>query len=99
MASPWIVIDPKGILLAILSGALASGCGYAIWYAALRGLAVTSAATVQLSVPVITATVAIFSLGEPIGIRLVVASIAILGGVAIVIRGKETKLDKSAATD
>jgi drug/metabolite transporter (DMT)-like permease len=94
VASPGIVIDPQGILFAIVSGALASGCGYAIWYAALKGLTVTNAATVQLSVPVITAAVAIFSLGEPIDIRFIVASIAILGGVAIVIRERLSFVNK-----
>jgi drug/metabolite transporter (DMT)-like permease len=86
LGSPWLHMDAAGIVLAVLSGALASGCGYAIWYAALKGLTVTSAATVQLSVPVITALIAVFSLGEPIGFRFVIASVAILGGVAIVIQ-------------
>jgi drug/metabolite transporter (DMT)-like permease len=95
LGSPWLHIDEAGILFAILSGALASGCGYAIWYAALKGLSVTSAATVQLSVPVITATLAVFSLGEPIGIRFVIASVAILGGVAIVIRTPKMTIQDS----
>lgn len=82
---PSLKTDHAGILLAIASGALASGLGYAIWYAALRGLRATSAATVQLSVPVITALGGIVLLGEPLGLRVMVTSIAILGGIALVV--------------
>jgi drug/metabolite transporter (DMT)-like permease len=87
-ALPWSSLDPAGIGYAITSGALASGVGYAIWYTALRGLPVTSAATVQLSVPVLAALGGVALLGEPITLRLVVASAAILGGIALVIVGK-----------
>lgn len=78
-------ISTPGIVLAIASGAVASGCGYVIWYAALRGLTAARAATVQLSVPVIAAIGAVLLLAEPVTIRLVLASIATLGGVAIVL--------------
>ncbi len=81
-------VDVKGASLAIASGALTSGVGYAIWYAALRGLKSTSAATVQLSVPIIAAIGGIVLLGEPLTLRLVGASIAVLGGIALVIRPK-----------
>ena len=74
-----------GILLAIVSGVFASGIGYVIWYAALRELAATSAATVQLSVPVIAAIGGVMLLSEEVTIRLLVASAATLGGVAIVL--------------
>lgn len=84
-ALPWAQPDMAGIGYAIASGALASGVGYAIWYAALPGLKATSAATVQLSVPVIVAVAGVVLLGEPITLRLALASIAILGGVALVI--------------
>ena len=78
-------IDAEGIAYAIASGALTSGVGYAIWYSALRGLQATSAATVQLSVPVIAAIGGVLLLGEPITLRLLGASIAVLGGIALVI--------------
>ena len=78
-------VDAKGIAYAIASGALTSGIGYAIWYAALRGLKATSAATIQLSVPVIAAIGGVLLLGEPITLRLFGASIAVLGGIALVI--------------
>jgi len=78
-------IDIDGMLYAILSGALASGAGYAVWYAALRGLTATSAATVQLSVPVITAAGGIILLGESLSLHLLLSSSAILGGIALVV--------------
>jgi len=78
-------IDTTGILYAVTSGALASGVGYAIWYSALKHLRASMAATVQLSVPVIAAAGGIALLGEPLTLRLVIASIAILGGIALVI--------------
>jgi drug/metabolite transporter (DMT)-like permease len=77
--------DPAGLGYAIASGALASGLGYAIWYTALPALKSTSAAAVQLSVPVIATLGAAAFLGEPVTLRLVLASGAILGGIALVI--------------
>ena len=74
-----------GLALAIASGAVTSGCGYVIWYAALRGLTATRAATVQLAVPVIAAFGGILLLSELITLRLLLASAATLGGVAIVL--------------
>jgi drug/metabolite transporter (DMT)-like permease len=87
---PSLRLDDRGALLAVLSGALASGLGYAIWYAALRGLNATRAATVQLSVPVIAALGGIVFLGEPITLRLTLASVTILGGIALVLFGRRT---------
>jgi drug/metabolite transporter (DMT)-like permease len=81
-------LDSAGFWYAMTSGALASGMGYAIWYTALPGLRATSAATVQLSVPVIAAIGGVILLGEPPSLRLVLASLAILGGIALVILKK-----------
>jgi drug/metabolite transporter (DMT)-like permease len=78
-------LDRLGMLYAVLSGALASGIGYAVWYAALRGLTATRAASVQLSVPVIAALAGVLFLHEPISLRLLLASVAILGGIALVV--------------
>src|SRR6476660_53329 len=78
-------IDVAGIGYAIISGAITSGLGYVIWYSALSGLRTTSAATVQLSVPVLAAAGGILLLGEPITLRYVFASVAVLGGIALVI--------------
>lgn len=80
-----LVADWSGIAYAVASGALASGVGYVIWYAALPGLAATHAATVQLSVPVLTALGGVMFLGEAITSRLMLGSLAILGGIALVI--------------
>jgi len=82
-------LNNMGGLYAILSGALASGIGYAIWYTALARLKATHAATVQLSVPVLAALGGIVFLGEPISLRLAIASVAILGGIALVILEKQ----------
>ena len=82
-------LDAAGFWYAVSSGALASGIGYAIWYTALPALKTTSAATVQLSVPVIAALGGIGFLGEPTTLRLVLASVAILGGIALVILEKQ----------
>jgi drug/metabolite transporter (DMT)-like permease len=78
--------DGAGIVLALASGALASAVGYAIWYTALRGLNATSAATVQLSVPVIAAFGGIVFLDEAMTLRLLLTSVAILGGIALITR-------------
>ncbi|MBT8098371.1 MAG: DMT family transporter [Gammaproteobacteria bacterium] len=78
-------LSPYGISLAIASGMVASGLGYVIWYAALPRLAATSAATVQLSVPAIAAIAGVLLLAEEPTMRLVLASIATLGGVALVL--------------
>ena len=80
----------RGIALAVASGAIASGLGYAVWYAALAGLTATRAATVQLSVPVIAAAGGVFLLSEQITLRLLVSSAATLGGIAIVLAQRES---------
>ncbi len=79
------ILDASGVAYAIASGALASGIGYAIWYSVLPSLKAANAATVQLSVPVITALGGVLFLGEAVTLRLVLASFAILGGIALVI--------------
>lgn len=85
MLLPSSSVDTAGAAYAIASGALTSGFGYAIWYTALRGLTATVAATVQLSVPLIAAGLGALLLGEAITLRLTVASVVILGGIALVI--------------
>lgn len=74
-----------GVVYAVLSGAIASGLGYAVWYAVLPALPRTRAAIIQLSVPVIAAVAAVPLLGEAPTLRLVVSAIAILGGIALAI--------------
>jgi drug/metabolite transporter (DMT)-like permease len=82
---PWTHVNLAGITYAMISGAVTSGLGYVIWYSALPGLKAASAATVQLSVPVLAATGGILLLGEPITLRYVLASVAVLGGIALVV--------------
>lgn len=77
--------DLLGLQYAVISGAITSGVGYVIWYSVLPDLNATNAATVQLSVPVIAATGGILFLHEPITVRYVMASVAVLGGVFLVI--------------
>jgi drug/metabolite transporter (DMT)-like permease len=87
---PMARLDRTGVEYAIASGAITSGLGYVIWYAALRGLNAMSAATVQLSVPVLTAAGGILFLGEPATWRFVISAVAILGGIALVlVRSRE----------
>ncbi|MEO5596626.1 MAG: DMT family transporter [Lysobacteraceae bacterium] len=90
LALPWAAVEQRGVWLAVVSGALTSGVGYAIWYAALRGLNATRAATIQLSVPVIAAAGGALLLDEPVSVRVVIASATILGGIALVIAKRKT---------
>jgi drug/metabolite transporter (DMT)-like permease len=82
---PWARFDRTGIGYAVLSGAIASGLGYVIWYTALPGLKAASAASVQLSVPVLAAAGGILLLGEPLTLRFLFASMAVLGGIGLVV--------------
>lgn len=77
--------DRAGITCAVISGAITSGIGYVIWYSALPSLRAASAASVQLSVPVLAAAGGILLLGEPLTLRFLFSSIAVLGGIALVI--------------
>jgi drug/metabolite transporter (DMT)-like permease len=77
-----------GLGWAALSGALASGVGYAVWYAVLPRLTATRAATMQLTVPVLAALGGVVFLAETISARLVLASLLVLGGVALAIFGR-----------
>jgi drug/metabolite transporter (DMT)-like permease len=83
-----------GITYATISGTVTSGLGYVIWYSALPGLKAASAATVQLSVPVLAATGGILLLGEPITLRYMLASVAVLGGIALVVATPHSHLSK-----
>lgn len=90
LALPWLSVDVDGVVLAVLSGALASGVGYAIWYAALRGLSGEVAASVQLSVPVIALFGGALLLSESLSGRLLLAAAATLAGIALVIHARKT---------
>lgn len=88
-----INLSAKGILLAVLSGAIASGVGYSVWYAALKFHTSARAAILQLSVPAIASAGGIVFLSETLSLRLILASGLILGGIALAIFGRtKTKL-------
>jgi drug/metabolite transporter (DMT)-like permease len=82
---PAFHLSNRGIVLAMLSGAVTSGIGYTIWYAALKHLTATRAAALQLSVPVLTAVIGILFLAETASDRLMIAGALILGGIALTI--------------
>ncbi len=84
-------ISNRGVVLAVASGALASGLGYAIWYTALAGLTVTQAAVAQLSVPIIAAFGGVIFSSETINTGLIVSSVFILGGIATVVASKKVR--------
>ena len=87
-----IHLSAKGVLLAVLSGAIASGLGYSVWYAALKFHSSIRVAVLQLSVPAIAAVGGVIFLAESVSMRLITASCAILGGIALVIFGKKTSV-------
>jgi drug/metabolite transporter (DMT)-like permease len=90
-----------GLLLAVASGALASGIGYSIWYAALPQITATSASIVQLAVPVLAAAGGILLLGERPTLRLFFAAVAILTGVGLAVlshRRRASQVEKQAAS-
>jgi len=78
----------EGVLLAVISGAVTSGIGYTIWYIALRDLTNVQSAVVQLLVPVLAAFGGVIFVSEVISLRLILASLLILGGILIVTLGK-----------
>ena len=92
-------ISANGLLLAGISGAITSGLGYVIWYAALRGLTTTRAATVQLSVPILAAWSGIIFLSEEVSFRLLLAGVLILGGIGLAVVGRGKQMDPTAETD
>jgi len=87
---PRLHLDSSGVTYAIISGAITSGLGYILWYAALPSLKAASAASVQLIVPVLAATGGIVLLGESLILRYLFASVTILGGIALVVLEKDS---------
>lgn len=88
--------DGLGALYAVLSGALASGIGYAIWYAVLPQLRAVQAASVQLSVPIIAAVAGSLLLGEQLSLRLLIAAVAVLGGIGLILRAPPSAVKPGA---
>jgi drug/metabolite transporter (DMT)-like permease len=85
---PQARIDPAGTMYAVASGAVASGLGYAVWYTVLPRLTALRASVLQLSVPAITAAGGVLLLGEALSLRLLLCSVAVLGGVLLVVMAR-----------
>lgn len=86
IAWPWHHIDPQGAVLAAVSGSVASGLGYAAWYAALKHLTAVRASVLQLLVPILAALSGVLVLAETLGVRLIISAVLVLGGVWITLR-------------
>jgi drug/metabolite transporter (DMT)-like permease len=86
---PWLSLDTRGVMYAVMSGALASALGYIIWYRVLREMTAITASTVQLSAPVIAAAGGILLLDEALSLNLLLAGVLSLGGIAFVLRKKK----------
>jgi len=89
LALPWLRLDAHGVLYAVLSGALTSGLGYVLWYRVLQHMRAMTASTVQLSAPVIAAIGGVILMNEAVTASLLIASVLILGGIALVLRTRK----------
>lgn len=89
-----VIFDRDGFIYAALSGGLTSAIGYAVWYQVLPWMRSVHAASVQLTVPVLTAVGGVLFVAEPLTLKLVLASAAILGGIALVILSKRERLTR-----
>ena len=86
-----VPISLGGITLAVISGAVTSGLGYALWYRVLPQLGATRAAVAQLTVPVIATVGGVVLLGETLTLLAVLATILVIGGVALSLRRATTR--------
>jgi len=81
-------VTAGGVALAAVSGAVTSGLGYVVWFAALRGLTAFRASVVQLAVPLLAAAAGVALLGERVTMRLAVSAVLILGGIGLAIAAR-----------
>lgn len=93
-SSPHATLE--GVALAVISGAIASGLGYVVWYSALKGLTNMAASAVQLAVPIVAAAGGVVLLGEAITLRLLIASLLILGGIFVTMRTSFSRANTSS---
>jgi drug/metabolite transporter (DMT)-like permease len=96
---PRIHIETRGAILSIASGALASGLGYVVWYAALRGLTAVRASVVQLAVPLIAAGGGVLLLSETVTLRLVLSTVLVLGGITMATVGGARSLRSTVVVE
>jgi drug/metabolite transporter (DMT)-like permease len=94
---PRMHIEPRGAVLSIASGAVATGLGYVVWYAAVRGLTAVRASVVQLAVPLIAAGGGVLLLSETVTLRLVSSTVLVLGGITMAILGGARSLRTTVA--
>ncbi|HEU5180537.1 MAG TPA: DMT family transporter [Candidatus Polarisedimenticolia bacterium] len=87
-----------GVALSAFSGAVTSGLGYVAWYAALRRLTGLQASVIQLGVPVLAALGGVIFLAESVSARLILATLLVLGGIALAVVGKERWMRRVAAS-
>ncbi len=85
---PAPVVSPRGAALAVLSGAVTSGMGYALWYSIVGRMSPALAAIVQLAVPVVALFAGVVLLGETASPRLTLGTVLVLGGIALSVRGR-----------
>ncbi|MFT7136052.1 MAG: drug/metabolite transporter (DMT)-like permease, partial [Akkermansiaceae bacterium] len=86
---------PTGLIVAILCGAVTSGLGYALWYAVLPKLMQSTAAVVQLSVPVIAILAGAAILAEPLDLKVILATVLVLGGIGLAVSGRSTQAGRN----
>jgi drug/metabolite transporter (DMT)-like permease len=98
-AMPRMHIEPRGAVLSIASGALASGLGYVVWYAAVRGLTAVRASVVQLAVPLIAAGGGVLLLSETVTLRLLSSTVLVLGGITMATVGGARSLRATVASE
>lgn len=87
---PALQVSNRGITLAVISGAVTSGIGYSVWYAVLKEHPATRAAVLQLSVPLLTAVIGVSFMSEVMSARLMISAGLIIGGIALVIKGRSS---------
>lgn len=86
--APIVFPGAFGVAMAILSGAVTSGLGYALWYSVLPQLRGSTAAVAQLTVPVIAMIAGAILLSEQVGPRLLIAAFLVLGGVLLAVTSR-----------
>jgi drug/metabolite transporter (DMT)-like permease len=97
-SEPQIIVTPRGAGLAVISGAVTSGLGYALWYAILPRLGASIGAVAQLTVPPIAMVGGVFLLGESLTAKAMISTIVVLGGVALSILGPTYLVKRSKAS-
>lgn len=93
-----IHVTLQGVMLAVASGAIASSCGYVLWYQVMQKLTLLQAAVSQLSVPAIALVLGSALLSEPLTTHSIITSAIILGGIALVFLSRSQKPTKTPAS-